>query len=31
MAGSWYARKAAKAAPGPVYDPLRRRVLARKR
>ena len=31
MGGGWYARKAAKAALGPVYDPLRRRVLARKR
>jgi peptidoglycan/xylan/chitin deacetylase (PgdA/CDA1 family) len=29
MGGGWYARKAAKALLGPVYDPLRRRVLAR--
>jgi hypothetical protein len=29
MAGGWYARKAAKAVLGPLYDPLRRRVLAR--
>jgi peptidoglycan/xylan/chitin deacetylase (PgdA/CDA1 family) len=29
MSGGWYARKAAKAVLGPVYDPLRRRVLAR--
>jgi peptidoglycan/xylan/chitin deacetylase (PgdA/CDA1 family) len=29
MSGGWYARKAAKAVLGPVYDPLRSRVLAR--
>lgn len=27
--GGWYARKAAKSVLGPVYDPLRRRMLAR--
>jgi len=31
IGGGWYVRKAAKAVLGPVYDPLRRRVLARKR
>ena len=30
VAGGWYARKAAKAVLGPVYDPLRARLLARK-
>ena len=30
IGGGWYVRKAAKAALGPVYDPLRRRVLARR-
>lgn len=29
MGGGWYARKAAKAVLGPLYDPLRRRALAR--
>jgi len=29
MGGGWYARKAAKSVLGPLYDPLRRRVLAR--
>lgn len=29
MGGAWYVRKAAKAVLGPLYDPLRRRVLAR--
>jgi peptidoglycan/xylan/chitin deacetylase (PgdA/CDA1 family) len=31
MGGGWYARKAAKAVLGPVYDPLRRRLLTRMR
>jgi peptidoglycan/xylan/chitin deacetylase (PgdA/CDA1 family) len=29
VGGTWYARKAAKAVLGPLYDPLRRRILAR--
>ena len=29
MGGGWYVRKATKAVLGPLYDPLRRRVLAR--
>jgi peptidoglycan/xylan/chitin deacetylase (PgdA/CDA1 family) len=31
MGGGWYARKTAKTILGPVYDPLRRRLLARMR
>jgi peptidoglycan/xylan/chitin deacetylase (PgdA/CDA1 family) len=29
MSGAWYARKAAKTVLGPLYDPVRARVLAR--
>jgi peptidoglycan/xylan/chitin deacetylase (PgdA/CDA1 family) len=29
VGGTWYVRKAAKAALGPVYDPLRRKLLSR--
>jgi peptidoglycan/xylan/chitin deacetylase (PgdA/CDA1 family) len=31
LAGAWYARKAAKSLLGPVYDPVRRRILDRAR